>query len=370
MKAKDLAALAALGVAGFAAYDKFGKKGEEPKTRGKLGESQSANDGNAGEYRSDMLGKGRSANDGDAGESEARMSKRSRQENDVPDRIMGRDAAGSRFTDKAVPEVVEKSVVKNSDADARAGFAKVRAAGANSKTPKAALAASTANDDADAAAKSLSSKGGPSRASTSAAAESVAEAAPASTTRKFTPPGTQSSMGALSGASRPAAGNQAMAAMDRATVPAQGNVGSGNAAMGAFSQVKAVPKNIKYATEAEKARQTLIDEKNYDSDLMKNRRQAVVDTVKNIPANVKNAFKPLTKQEIIDQKNYDSQLNRDRREAAFGSVKNLFGFKKGGAVKKMASGGMTSSKMSSKASTASSRGDGIAQRGKTRGQMR
>lgn len=42
---------------------------------------------------------------------------------------------------------------------------------------------------------------------------------------------------------------------------------------------------------------------------------------------------------------------------------------KGGAVK-MASGGMTSSKMSSKPSAASSRGDGIAQRGKTRGMIR
>jgi hypothetical protein len=42
------------------------------------------------------------------------------------------------------------------------------------------------------------------------------------------------------------------------------------------------------------------------------------------------------------------------------------GMKRGGMVKKMASGGMTSSKPS----TASSRGDGCAQRGKTRGQMR
>jgi len=42
------------------------------------------------------------------------------------------------------------------------------------------------------------------------------------------------------------------------------------------------------------------------------------------------------------------------------------GMKRGGAVKKMASGGLASSKPSS----ASSRGDGIAQRGKTRGTMR
>jgi hypothetical protein len=49
---------------------------------------------------------------------------------------------------------------------------------------------------------------------------------------------------------------------------------------------------------------------------------------------------------------------------------NIVKYAKGGAVKKMASGGMASSKMSSKPSTASSRGDGIAQRGKTRGMIR
>ena len=45
----------------------------------------------------------------------------------------------------------------------------------------------------------------------------------------------------------------------------------------------------------------------------------------------------------------------------------MFGMKKGGKVKAYAKGGMVSS--SSKPSTASSRGDGIAQRGKTRGRM-
>jgi hypothetical protein len=39
--------------------------------------------------------------------------------------------------------------------------------------------------------------------------------------------------------------------------------------------------------------------------------------------------------------------------------------KKGGVIKKMASGGMTS-----RSTSASSRGDGIAQRGKTKGRMR
>ena len=54
----------------------------------------------------------------------------------------------------------------------------------------------------------------------------------------------------------------------------------------------------------------------------------------------------------------DMMASKKRRES---QDKAIRGMKKGGAVKKMASGGSVSS--------ASSRGDGIAQRGKTRGKM-
>ena len=55
MKAKDLAAIAALGIAGKMAYDKFGrKKDDEPKTKGELGKSKSANDSDAGESEARM----------------------------------------------------------------------------------------------------------------------------------------------------------------------------------------------------------------------------------------------------------------------------------------------------------------------------
>ena len=285
----------------------------------------------------------------------------SRQERDVPDRIMGRDAAGSRFTGRdiaAAPAVEAKPVRK-----------------------------------AEVVPRSLDSTGGPARYRRDD--DSEAPAAPAS--RQFTLPGTQAAMGDFSRAMLP---EQRIAAID-----AKSGASSASAkkteALAALSKAEQakdlekkkkngtfvpIPQNVKPAatstskppaaaaptpplSAAEAARQRAIDEKNFDSDLMKGRRQAVVDTFKNIPANVSNAFKPLTKQEIIDQRNYDSQLMRDRREAALGSVKNLFGFKKGGAVKKMASGGLASSRMSSKPSTASSRGDGIAQRGKTRGKM-
>lgn len=123
MKARDLAALAALGIAGKMAYDKFGrKKDDEPKSKGKLGEAQSANDG-------------------DAGESEARMSKRDMNEGsgrrdaggnteDVDRRAgvaerMGRDAAGSRFTDR---DVAAKAPTAKATPVAKAAVAKAAAA--------------------------------------------------------------------------------------------------------------------------------------------------------------------------------------------------------------------------------------------------
>ena len=125
MKARDLAALAALGIAGKMAYDKFGrKKDDEPKSKGKLGEAQSANDGDAGESEARMSKRDMNEGSGrrDAGGNTEKLSRQeldvpekivSRQERDVPDRIMGRDAAGSRFTDKAAaPVAVAKPVAK------------------------------------------------------------------------------------------------------------------------------------------------------------------------------------------------------------------------------------------------------------------
>jgi hypothetical protein len=319
MKAKDLAALAALGVAGYAAYDKFGKK-DEAKPRGKLGDSKSAVDDSSGEYRGDMLGKGRSANEGDAGEAEARnaMSFRS-------DKGMRPDAEmQDTFRAEGVRPDVAMPVSNAIGAQGR------EVLGRELRQPGQNWGGEGRRSSAAPAAKAASS--------------AVEQPATSDTKapRQFTPPGNQSSMGALSRATKPS--GSATSAPSSA---------SGNAAMAAFSQAKAVPRNIQYATEAEKARQARIDEQNYDSDLMKNRRQAVVDTVKNIPANVVNAFTPPEK--TFQNKTYvkDGKVVR---------------YAKGGMVKKMSSGGMSSSKP--KPSTASSRGDGIAQRGKTRGQLR
>jgi hypothetical protein len=376
MKAKDLAALAALGVAGYAAYNKFGKKSPAnsgAKAGAKLGDGERDSEAGESEARMNMRDINEGSGRRDAGGNTETRSRQerdvpekivSRQERDVPDRIMGRDAAGSRFTDKDV------SAKKSAEATPAVAVKPVAVAKApEAKRPIGVNAAGSRFTEKDAA---------PSE-------------------KQFTLPGTQSAMGDFSKAMLP---EQRIAAID-----AKSGASSASAkkteALAALSKAEQakdlekkkangtfvpIPQNVKPAatstskppaaaapapplSAAAAARQRAIDEKNFDSELMKGRRKAVVDTVKNIPANVSNAFKPLTKQEIIDQKNYDSQLMRDRREAAFGSVKNLFGFKKGGAVKKMASGGLASSRMSSKPSTASSRGDGIAQRGKTRGKM-
>jgi len=100
MKARDLAALAALGIAGKMAYDKFGrKKDDEPKSKGTLGEAPSANDGKAGESEARLSTQDmdRASGRRDAGGDTEDVDRRA----GVPER-MGRDAAGSRFTDRDV----------------------------------------------------------------------------------------------------------------------------------------------------------------------------------------------------------------------------------------------------------------------------
>jgi hypothetical protein len=119
MKARDLAALAALGIAGKYAYDKFGGKGEAKEDNydreGGNRYSSPVVENDSAEVEVPRYVRDRVDRTADI-EAEARMGKRSRQENDVPekvvsrqerdvpDRIMGRDAAGSRFTDKAAAE--------------------------------------------------------------------------------------------------------------------------------------------------------------------------------------------------------------------------------------------------------------------------
>lgn len=341
MKARDLAALAALGIAGKYAYDKFGKKGDEPKTQGKLGESQSANDGTAGEYRSDMLGQGRSANEGDAGESEARMSKRSRQENDVPDRIMGKDAAGSRFTDRDVDsEGIRYDYIPPRE-KTKETFVRPTAAGGNSKTPVARSRPVSGED--------FSNEGRNSRRPT-------VVTMPAGDDRFVTPEeGAKANKprrtpGAADGVGPTFSSTEAgMAAnVPRRTLPTATS-SSTEEGMAAY-----VPRRYNPAADSNAAGST---SSSTAAGMGANvpRRPAVASST----AAGMTAYVPRNTA-AVEQARLDALRSSGGRRAA------------GGVVKKMASGGLASSRMSSKPkqSTASSRGDGIAQRGKTRGQMR
>jgi hypothetical protein len=66
---------------------------------------------------------------------------------------------------------------------------------------------------------------------------------------------------------------------------------------------------------------------------------------------------------VTDSKKYKEEINQRLKKQYGGDTPYTPRIKSGGAVKKMASGGMTSR------SSASSRGDGIASRGKTRGKI-
>ena len=336
MKAKDLAALAALGVAGFHVYDKLNKK-DEPKK--KMGEGLDMTNQGAYERASrPKADESDAMNEVNPYDTEAMMprgGKRDRVDRaaEIEAEFGPKGSGGTRSTDvgqgSSSAETTPKARLRAAeDSNSASNALAAQKAAADAKAAKAAAAAAAA------AVQSDSSTGGVSRRSL--------ESVPAPAPSQFTLPGTQSSMGALSRATRPS-GSAAPA-----SPPA-----SGNAAMGAFSQVKAVPRNIQYATEAEKARQQAIDERNYDSDLMKNRRQSVIDTLQGIPSGIANIFKP--PEQVFQNKTYvkDGKVVR---------------YNKGGVVKKMASGGLASSKMSKP--SGASRGDGIAQRGRTRGTLR
>jgi hypothetical protein len=362
MKAKDLAALGALGLAGYAAYNKFGKKDDETKTRGKLGESQSANDGTAGEYRSDMLGKGRSANEGDAGESEARMSKRSRQENDVPDRIMGKDAAGSRFTDRDVDsEGIRYDYIPPRE-KAKETFVRPTAAGGNSKTPVARSRPVSGED--------LSNEGRNSRRPTVVTMPTGDDrfVTPEEGAKAYKPrrtPGAADGVGSTSSSSEEGMANY----VPRRTVPAATS-SSTEEGMANYVPRRTLPTATSSSTEEGMAayvprRYNPAADSNAAGSTSSSTAAGMGANVPRRPAVASSTAAGMTayvprNTAAVEQARLDALRSSGGRRAA------------GGVVKKMASGGLASSRMSSKPkqSTASSRGDGIAQRGKTRGQMR
>jgi hypothetical protein len=324
MKARDLAALAALGIAGKYAYDKFGrKKDDEPKTKGPLGEAQSANDGKAGEDDARMSKRSRQEND--VPEAMSRQERdvpeamsRSRQERDVPDRIMGRDAAGSRFTDKAAaPVAVAKPVAK---------AAVTRSVAAAAPAAAAAPITSTVQDN-------YSNEGRNAKVPVSAQ---------------------------MPDATRVKAYNPDI--MYNTTVPFDTSIAHNDkmnqAAYSRNKKAGVIPSQMPNdAAAARIARQsTQPGEAGARAGAEIARKEAAIQAERKKQALALSTFDPAV---FSAQPLAKSQLRSLNAQ--------IQGRAKGGVVK-MASGGMASSKMSKP--SGASRGDGIAQRGRTRGTLR
>jgi hypothetical protein len=320
MKAKDLAALAALGVAGYAAYNKFGDKAVPAS-----GVRPGATLGNSG-----------SANDYSAGENEARDTFRS-DARMRPDAEMSDEYAG-------MPAYQGRSANR---------LAEVQGMGDNFRSegmrPDAAMPVSggIGAQGREVLGRELRQPGqnwggeGRARTAAPAAAEVVSK------TRAFTPPGSQDAMGAFANAGQA----DAAAPKTRAFTP-PGYVASAND----YNRASApnIPSNA-----------ALGDYARAINPAMQADRMAAAAS----PSARKTDALAVTSR--ANQAAYLAQkrAEQDRIDALRSSGGRRA---KGGVVKKMASGGLATSKMSSKPkqSTASSRGDGIAQRGKTRGTLR
>jgi len=316
MKARDLAALAALGIAGKMAYDKFGNKKDEPKTRGELGKSKSANDS-------------------DAGESEARMDNYSNE---------GRNA---KFTNEDYSNEGRGKAAPDYSNEGRGKTAPVAVA----KPVRQAAVAS----------RSLDSTGGPSRynraadsndASTSfsspedAMAAYVPRRAPAAAVSP-TFSSTEEGMQNYVPRRIPGAGDGVGPTFSSTEEGMQNYVPRRAPPAATFSSTEEgmqnyVPRRYSPATDSNTASSTAAGMANY----VPRRTATASNTAAGMAAYVpRNAA-------AVEQARLDALRSSGGRRA------------KGGVVK-MASGGLASSKMSKP--SGASRGDGIAQRGRTRG---
>ena len=331
MKAKDLAALAALGVAGYAAYNKFGKKKNEPKTKGELGKSQSANDGDAGEF-------------------EARMSKR-----DMNEGSGRRDAGGN-----------------TEDVDRRAGVPERD----YSNEGRGSVAPDYSNEGRGKTAPVAVAK--PVR--TPVVTRSVAAAAPAAAAAPITSTVQDNYSNEGRNAKVPVSAQMPDASrvtpynsdiMYNTTVKSDPNV-EHDAEMNRLARTRATRQGTVVAQTPNAQAQARILRQGPTPEQSATNAQAQARLLRQgtpstqVAAPQQSRYTKDRYGNIID--NTTGKVSRTIFSAGQEGNAARVGMKRGGVVK-MASGGMTSSKMSSKPSTASSRGDGIAQRGKTRGKM-
>lgn len=297
MKARDLAALAALGIAGKMAYDKFGnKKDDEPKTKG-------------------ALGKSKSANDSDAGESEARMDNYSNE---------GRNA---KFANEDYSNEGRGSVAPDYSNEGRGKTAPVAVA-----TPVRRAAV---------VSRSLESKGGPSRYNR--AADSNAASTAFSSPEEAMAANVPRRTAAAAAGPTFSSSEEGMVNYAPRRIP-----GAGDGVGPTFSSTEEGMQNYVPRRVAPTATSSSTEE---GMAAYVPRRPGQAPVASSTAAGMA-AYVPRNLA-AVEQARLDALRSSGGRRA------------KGGVVKKMASGGMTSSKMSKP--SGASRGDGIAQRGRTRG---
>jgi len=336
MKAKDLAALAALGVAGYAAYDKFGGKGEAKKDNydregGNRYSSPVVEKMDETDYNAPRTAPRTIPEDYDA----PRTAPRTVPEDYDAPRTAPSDIGGMR------PEDVGQG---GSQSATSSGYNKLRAAGANSKTPAAALTDYVAPRTV---------------AKTVVAAPAAVEAAPA----------------VVKDYKQPFAKYPDAPAYTEAT-PAQ-RIAAADAASGASHPSTKKTEELRAYSRAEAAKD--LEQKKANGTFVPIPQKVKVTRPEGDPNFVspEEGMKAYgtragyqTPQGVINYAPTQQVANaRDyARKNPQPSIASMLGFKKGGAVKKMASGGLASSKMSKP--SGASRGDGIAQRGRTRGTLR
>ena len=309
MKARDLAALAALGIAGKYAYDKFGrKKDDEPKK--KMGEGLDMT--NQGAYERATTSKSADA-----------------------DVEMGTKGA-------YLPETAELRT-KGAYLD---DTPELRTKGAYLDERAAPAAKDAVSKKKDAVVKKdvvVKKKN-----------EEVAPApAPVPKTRAFTPPGAQDSMGAFT-----TAGQAAEASPTTRAFTPPGYVASANA----YNQARTTdtPSNAALGDYARAINPAM----HADRMLAASHPSARITDKLAVDSRTNQAAY-LAKKRAAEQQ---AKMNDIARLDALNKSNFTGGRRAKGGVVKMASGGMTSSRMSKP--SGASRGDGIAQRGRTRGTLR
>jgi hypothetical protein len=365
MKARDLAALAALGIAGKMAYDKFGrKKDDEPKTKGELGKSKSANDSDAGESEARMDNYSNEGRNAKFANEDYSNEGRGKAAPDYSNEGRGKVKKEIEYPLFPRPVAKKEAVVKRDKED----FSNE---GRNSKRPT--VVTRPTGDDRfvtpEEGAKAYKPRYNPAADSNAASAtfSSTEEGMKANVPRRPVPTPTFSST---------EEGMQNY--VPRRTVPDYSNEGRGSRAPvnATFSSTEEgmqnyVPRRIPGAADAanptfsssEESMANYVPRRTPPAATFSNTEEGMQNYVPRRPGQA-----PVASSTAAGMAAYVPRNLAAVEQARLDALRSSGGRRAKGGVVKMASGGITSSKMSKP--SGASRGDGIAQRGRTRGTLR